>query len=66
MPHPAIIFLYLCGFVIVLSAVLTAFDVSVTYDVAEPPSNPVEETDVGGSVVLERRSRRTPTWTPRW
>ena len=52
-PHPAIIFLYLCGFVIVLSAVLSAFDVSVTYDVAEPPPISVEETEVGGSVVPE-------------
>ena len=36
-PHPAIIFLGLCVLVIVLSAVLAAFDVSVTYDVAEQP-----------------------------
>jgi aminobenzoyl-glutamate transport protein len=36
-PHPAIIFLGLCALVIVLSAVLAAFDVQVTYDVAEPP-----------------------------
>ena len=36
-PHPAIIFLGLVGLVIVLSAILAAFDVSVTYDVVEPP-----------------------------
>ena len=42
-PHPAIIFLGLCVLVIVLSAVLAAFDVSVTYDVVELP--PVEAPD---------------------
>ena len=52
-PHPAIIFLGLCVFVIVLSAVLAAFDVSVTYDVAEPPSVVVEEEQVGGSIEPE-------------
>jgi aminobenzoyl-glutamate transport protein len=36
-PHPAIIFLGLCALVILLSALLNAFDVQVTYDVAEPP-----------------------------
>ena len=34
-PHPAIIFAGLCVFVILLSAVLGLFNVSVTYDVAE-------------------------------
>lgn len=52
-PHPAIIFLGLCGLVIVLSAVLAAFDVSVTYDVVEQPPVEVEEEYVGGSVVPE-------------
>ncbi|HEX7136005.1 MAG TPA: AbgT family transporter [Iamia sp.] len=52
-PHPAIIFLGLVLLVIVLSAVLAAFDVSVTYDVAEPPPEIVEEEYVGGSVVPE-------------
>jgi aminobenzoyl-glutamate transport protein len=32
-PHPAIIFLGLCVLVIVLSALLAAFDVKVTYEV---------------------------------
>jgi len=36
-PHPAIIFVGLCVLVIVLSAILAAFDVSVTYDVAVQP-----------------------------
>jgi aminobenzoyl-glutamate transport protein len=35
-PHPAIIFAGLCVLVILLSAVLSLFDVSVTYEVAEP------------------------------
>jgi aminobenzoyl-glutamate transport protein len=52
-PHPAIIFLGLCVLVIVLSAVLAAFDVSVTYDVAEPPPVVSEQEYVGGSVVPE-------------
>ena len=52
-PHPAIIFLGLVVLVIVLSAILSAFDVSVTYDVVEPPTKIVEEQDMTGSVVLE-------------
>jgi aminobenzoyl-glutamate transport protein len=52
-PHPAIIFLGLVGLVIVLSAVLAAFDVSVTYDVVEQPPIVGEEEYVGGSVVPE-------------
>lgn len=50
-PHPAIIFLGLCVLVIVLSAILSAFDVSVTYDVAEPPPIEAEVEYRGGSVV---------------
>jgi aminobenzoyl-glutamate transport protein len=52
-PHPAIIFAGLCGFVIVLSAILAAFDVRVTYDVAEAPPIGIEEDYVGGSIVPE-------------
>jgi len=52
-PHPAIIFLILCGLVIVLSSVLSLLDVSVTYDVVEPPTAEVEAEYVGGSVVPE-------------
>lgn len=48
-PHPAIIFLALCGLVIVLSAVLAAIDVSVTYDVVEPPPVEAEAEELGGS-----------------
>lgn len=50
-PHPAIIFLGLCGLVIVLSAILAAFDVKVTYDVAEPPPVAVtQDYETGSSV----------------
>jgi aminobenzoyl-glutamate transport protein len=52
-PHPAIIFLGLCVLVIVLSAVLDAFDVRVTYDVVEPPPKVVEEQELGGSTQPE-------------
>jgi aminobenzoyl-glutamate transport protein len=53
-PHPVIMFLYLIAFVAVLSAVLAAFDVSVTETVAVPV--PIQElTDLrdalGGSIV---------------
>ena len=36
-PHPAIIFLVLCLFVIVLSHALYLFGVSVTSEIPEPP-----------------------------
>jgi aminobenzoyl-glutamate transport protein len=42
-PHPAIIFAALCVLVIVLSAVLSLFNVGVTYEVAEPA--PVQVTE---------------------
>ena len=50
-PHPAIIFLGLCVLVIFLSALLAAFDVKVTYEVAEPPSVSVtQDYETGSSV----------------
>ncbi len=52
-PHPAIIFLGLCVLVIVLSAALALFDVSVTYEVAETPPVQVEETELAGSIQPE-------------
>ena len=52
-PHPAIIFLGLCVLVVVLSAVLAALDVSVTYDVAELPPVEADREYVGGSAVPE-------------
>lgn len=53
-PHPVIMFLYLIIFIAVLSAILAAFNVSVTEDVAVPgPSAKIEaiEGSLGGSVV---------------
>ena len=49
MPHPAILFLWLCVGVIVLSVVLAWLDVKVTYEVAKPPPIAVEEVVQGGS-----------------
>jgi len=50
MPDPAILFLILCGAVIVLSQILFWFDVKATYEVVKPPPVPTEETYYGGSV----------------
>jgi aminobenzoyl-glutamate transport protein len=50
MPDPAILFLILCGGVIVLSQILFWFDVKATYEVVKPPAVPTEETYYGGSV----------------
>ena len=52
-PHPAIIFAGLCVLVIVVSALLAAFNIKVTYEVAELPpiEAPVEE--LGGSTQPE-------------
>ncbi len=52
-PHPAIIFLGLCVLVIVLSAILAAFDVKVTYDVVDVPPVAADHEYVGGSVQPE-------------
>lgn len=49
-PHPAIIFFGLCVLVIVLSAVLAFFDVSVTYEVAEGPGGVTDEIEGGTQV----------------
>ena len=49
MPHPAILFLWLCVGVIVVSVVLSWMDIKVTYEVAKPPAVPVEEVVQGGS-----------------
>ena len=49
MPNPAILFVWLCVIVIVLSALLAWADIKVTYQVVEPPPISVEETVPGGS-----------------
>jgi aminobenzoyl-glutamate transport protein len=50
MPHPAILFLVLCGAVIVTSQILYWLDVKATYEVVIPPPVPTEQTYYGGSV----------------
>jgi len=50
MPDPAILFLILCGAVIVISQVLYWFDVKATYQVVVPPPVATEETYYGGSI----------------
>ena len=40
MPDPAILFLVLCGLVIVASQILYWFDVKATFQVAKPPPVP--------------------------
>ena len=50
MPDPAILFLWLCVGVIVLSQVLAWLDVKATYEVVKPPPVAVEEAYYGGSI----------------
>ena len=50
MPDPAILFLWLCLGVIVLSQALAWLDVKATYEVVAPPPVPGQETYYGGSV----------------
>jgi aminobenzoyl-glutamate transport protein len=50
MPNPAILFLWLCLGVILLSQVLSWLDIKATYEVVAPPPVPAEETYYGGSV----------------
>ena len=49
MPNPALLFVYLCVGVILLSAVLSWADIHVTYQVDKPPPVGVEEVVQGGS-----------------
>jgi aminobenzoyl-glutamate transport protein len=49
MPNPAILFVWLCVGVIILSQILSWLDVSTTYEVVEPPRAVAEETYYGGS-----------------
>jgi aminobenzoyl-glutamate transport protein len=50
MPDPAIIFLVLCGLVIVASQMFYWFDVKATFQVAKPGPVPTEQEYYGGSV----------------
>ncbi len=51
MPDPAVLFLYLCIGVIVLSQALHWIGIETTYEVVSPPPVVAEEEYVGGSVV---------------
>ena len=51
MPDPAILFIWLCVGVIVLSQILYWADVKVTYEVVKPPPVPPQEAYYGGSIV---------------
>jgi aminobenzoyl-glutamate transport protein len=50
MPDPAIMFLALCGIVIVLSQILFWVDVKAEYEVVKPPAVATEQQYYGGSV----------------
>src|SRR5262245_25971783 len=50
MPHPAILFVWLCVGVIVISQILDAFNVQATFEVVKAPNVPTEETFYGGSI----------------
>ncbi len=51
MPDPAILFVWLCVGVIVLSQLLSWMDIKATYQVVSPPPVAAEETYYGGSTV---------------
>src|SRR3954454_10914680 len=50
MPDPAILFVWLCIGVIVLSQALSWMDIKATYEVVAPPPLPATETYYGGSI----------------
>jgi len=50
MPDPAILFLVLCGIVIVVSQILFWFDVKATFEVVKPPPVATEQEYLGGSI----------------
>jgi len=50
MPHPAILFLWLCVGVIVISQVMYWFGVKATFEVVKPPPVATQETWYGGSI----------------
>src|SRR3954452_13292584 len=51
MPDPALLFVWLCVGVIVLSQILSWMDIKATYQVVSPPPVTAEETYYGGSTV---------------
>ena len=64
MPDPAILFLWLCLGVILLSQALAWLDVKATYQVVAPPPVPAEETYYGGSTEPGLRRARTSRSPP--
>jgi len=60
MPDPAILFMWLCLGVIVLSQALAWLDVKATYEVVSPPPAAAEETYYGGSVYPSYVGPTTP------
>ncbi|MDA0160051.1 AbgT family transporter [Solirubrobacter ginsenosidimutans] len=50
MPDPALLFVWLCLGVILLSQALAWLDVKATYEVVAPPPVPAQETYYGGSI----------------
>ena len=54
LPHPATIFLILCGVIVVLSAILAASGVSVTYEGINRTTNVVEEMTVTVNSLLSK------------
>src|SRR5262249_8508331 len=60
MPHPAVLFLALCGVVIVLSQVMYWFDVKATYEVVPTPPVAAEQIYYGGSTQPANVGPTTP------
>ena len=65
-PHPVLMFLYLIGFVIILSQILAWFDVSVTEFVAEPVPVEVYRTTTKTRSSWGTRVRSLPSHTSIW
>lgn len=63
-PHPVMIFLGLIAFVILLSALLAAIGVSVTYQVEKPLPVPVEQTYDGGTYEPSTQTPAAPYERP--
>jgi aminobenzoyl-glutamate transport protein len=50
-PHPAVLFIWLCVGLILLSQVLAWVGWSATYEVVKPPVEIAQEIDIGGSIL---------------
>ena len=56
-PHPVVIFLILIGFVIVLSALLSAFGAAVSFERINPDTNQIETATTERSGTFESRPK---------